>query len=130
MTWQREIPELRRAGAAAASGWLAGAVLATEYGDCTIPRELLGRLIQWVAEPPDAVSRTVPLRHPARGSELTGRELDVLQLIADGYGNADIAELLACSQHTVKNIIYDLMGRLQLRNRAHAAAYAVRAGLV
>jgi DNA-binding CsgD family transcriptional regulator len=61
---------------------------------------------------------------------LSPRELDILQLIADGHGNADIARTLGCSPHTVKNTIYDLMGRLHLRNRVHAAAYAVREGLV
>ena len=61
---------------------------------------------------------------------MTDREQKVLQLIAAGQRNADIAKALNCSQHTVKNIIYNLMGRLQLRNRTHAAAFAVRAGLV
>lgn len=63
-------------------------------------------------------------------STLTAREVDVLRFIADGYSNAHIARSLSCSQHTVKNVIYGLMARLQLRNRAHAAAYAVREGLV
>jgi DNA-binding CsgD family transcriptional regulator len=64
------------------------------------------------------------------GTALTARELDVLRFIADGYSNANIARLLSCSQHTVRNTIHRLMARLQLRNRAHAAAYAVRAGLI
>jgi DNA-binding CsgD family transcriptional regulator len=50
--------------------------------------------------------------------------------MADGLGNAAIAQVLCCSEHTVKNVIYDLTARLQVRNRAHAVAYAVRRGLV
>lgn len=61
---------------------------------------------------------------------LSAREIDILRFIADGYGNAHIARSLSCSQHTVKNVIHGMMARLQLRNRAHAAAYAVRAGLI
>ncbi|TDV49739.1 response regulator transcription factor [Actinophytocola oryzae] len=61
---------------------------------------------------------------------VSAREVDVLRFIADGYSNAHIARSLSCSQHTVKNVIHAMMVRLQLRNRAHAAAYAVRTGLV
>ena len=63
-------------------------------------------------------------------SALTAREVDILRFIADGYSNAHIARSLSCSHHTVKNVIHGLMARLQLRNRAHAAAYAVRTGLI
>lgn len=60
---------------------------------------------------------------------LTTREIHLLRLVADGYGNADIARQLKCSPHTVKNTIHDIMTRLRLRNRTHAAAFAVRSGL-
>lgn len=50
--------------------------------------------------------------------------------MAEGDGNAVIARTLRCSEHTVKNVIYELMGRLQARNRAHAVAHAVRCGLI
>lgn len=72
------------------------------------------------AEPPDACGR------PA----LTPRQASVLRLMAEGHGNADIALLLHCSEHTVKNVIYEIMARLHARNRAHAVAHAVRHGLV
>ncbi|MCK1795240.1 LuxR C-terminal-related transcriptional regulator [Streptomyces sp. XM4193] len=61
---------------------------------------------------------------------LTARQVRVLRLMAEGHGNADIAELLSCSEHTVKNIIYEVMSRLQARNRAHAVARALRDGLI
>lgn len=89
--------------------------------NCVAPRELIDRLAELIVEiEPSASNRF----------GLTERERRVLQLIANGYANVDIAKALECSPHTVKNIIYDLMGRLQLRNRTHAAAFAVRTGLV
>ncbi|MBO4205978.1 helix-turn-helix transcriptional regulator [Micromonospora sp. CPCC 206060] len=61
---------------------------------------------------------------------LTAQQLRVLELVANGYDNAGIARELHCSPHSVKNVIYDLMARLQVRNRVHAAAYAIRRGLI
>ncbi len=56
--------------------------------------------------------------------------LTVLALMAEGHDNAAIARELDCSQHTVRNVIYDLTSRLQVRNRAQAVACAVRTGLI
>ncbi|MGW0882408.1 response regulator transcription factor [Streptomyces sp. NPDC002671] len=70
---------------------------------------------------------------PARADgkpSLTARQTSVLRLMAEGLANADIARLLDCSEHTVKNVIYEVMARLQARNRAHAVAHAVRHGLI
>ncbi|MEH1098256.1 response regulator transcription factor [Micromonospora sp. CPCC 205561] len=61
---------------------------------------------------------------------LTAQQLRVLRLVAEGYDNAGIARELRCSPHSVKNMIYDLMARLQVSNRVHAAAYAIRRGLI
>lgn len=60
----------------------------------------------------------------------SGRELDVLQLIAEGFDTAEIAEKMQYSERTVKNILYVMTARLGLRNRAQAVAYALRAGLL
>ncbi|MFE9839212.1 response regulator transcription factor [Streptomyces sp. NPDC005551] len=65
-----------------------------------------------------------------RPPALTARQMSVLRLLAEGHANAGIARLLDCSEHTVKNVIYEIMARLQARNRAHAVAQAVRHGLV
>jgi DNA-binding NarL/FixJ family response regulator len=62
--------------------------------------------------------------------QLGERELRVLRLIAEGFSNGEIAAQLGWSEHTVKNALYDLMATLGVRNRAHAAAYAVRNGLI
>jgi len=61
---------------------------------------------------------------------LTTRQTEVLTLIAEGHGNAAIARALSCSEHTIKNVIYDLTARLLVRNRAQAVACALRHGLI
>jgi DNA-binding CsgD family transcriptional regulator len=68
-----------------------------------------------------------------RGLTLTGltpRETEVLRLVAEGHDTAEIAETMCYSERTVKNILHDLTTRLQLRNRSHAVAYAMREGLI
>ncbi len=62
--------------------------------------------------------------------ELTPREVEVLQLVAQGLGNKEIAAELNLSEHTVKTHLRNILDKLHLRSRAHAAAYAVQAGLV
>ncbi|WP_222269544.1 response regulator transcription factor [Modestobacter marinus] len=70
---------------------------------------------------------------PPRGLALRGlseRETQVLRLVADGHDTAEIAGLLCYSERTVKNVLHAVTSRLQLRNRSHAVAYALREGLI
>ncbi|MEW2619092.1 response regulator transcription factor [Streptomyces sp. NPDC048106] len=71
-----------------------------------------------------------PAPHEDRPPALTSRQMSVLRLMAEGHGNAGIAQLLHCSEHTVKNVVYEIMARLGARNRAHAVARAVRHALI
>jgi DNA-binding NarL/FixJ family response regulator len=61
---------------------------------------------------------------------LDAREVAVLRLVAQGAENADIARELRYSEHTIKRILKDLLSRHQLRNRAHAVAYALKIGAI
>jgi DNA-binding NarL/FixJ family response regulator len=61
---------------------------------------------------------------------LTEREIAVLRLLAEGLDTAEVGEQLFFSERTVKNVIHDLTSRLDLRNRTHAVAYAIRHGLI
>lgn len=67
---------------------------------------------------------------PAQSEGLSDREIDVLRLVAQGLANKEIAEALGLSEHTVKTHLQNILEKLHLRSRAHAAAYAVQAGLV
>lgn len=67
---------------------------------------------------------------PATVEELSEREVEVLRLVAQGLANKQIAEALGLSEHTVKTHLQNILEKLHLRSRAHAAAYAVQAGLV
>ncbi|MCP2205571.1 DNA-binding response regulator, NarL/FixJ family, contains REC and HTH domains [Lentzea flava] len=58
------------------------------------------------------------------------RETEVIRLLADGLDTSEIAERLIYSERTVKNVLHSLLSRLNLRNRAHAVAYALRHGVI
>jgi DNA-binding NarL/FixJ family response regulator len=62
--------------------------------------------------------------------DLTERELEVLCMIAAGRENAEIAEALVISQHTVKSHVSSILAKLGVENRIQAAVYAVRKRLV
>jgi ATP/maltotriose-dependent transcriptional regulator MalT len=66
----------------------------------------------------------------AMPDNLTGRELDVLRLLAIGRGNADIALALAIGQSTVATHVHNILTKTGCANRTEAAAYAVRLGLL
>ena len=67
---------------------------------------------------------------PATRSPVTRRERDVLQLLAAGLTNRQIAERLVVSEHTVHRHVTNILRKLDLHSRTAAAAHAVRAGLV
>jgi DNA-binding NarL/FixJ family response regulator len=61
---------------------------------------------------------------------LTAREIDVLELVAEGLPNKAIAERLGISDQTVKFHLASILGKLGASNRTDAVRRAVRAGLV
>lgn len=61
---------------------------------------------------------------------LTKRQVQLLQLVADGYSSEEIAQQLSLTQQTVKNMICKAMRRLGVSNRSHAVAVAIGCGLI
>ncbi|MHB8669564.1 MAG: LuxR C-terminal-related transcriptional regulator [Acidimicrobiales bacterium] len=61
---------------------------------------------------------------------LTGRQIEILRLLASGLTNREIAERLVLSEHTVKRHVANILTRLGLPSRAAAAAHASQAGLL
>jgi DNA-binding NarL/FixJ family response regulator len=95
-------------------------------GEGEIPADLLGRLLEQVGR----LQRQVLSPRGLTFAGLSPRETDVLRLVAEGQDTAEIAVRMCYSERTVKNILHDLTTRLQLRNRTHAVAYAMREGLI
>lgn len=63
-------------------------------------------------------------------AKLTPREREVLQQIAKGLSNDEIAEALFISKHTVKNHITSIYRKMGSRNRTKVALWAIRSGLI
>lgn len=98
-------------------------VRAASRGESMISPRIASRLVRRIREP-DTIEVTLT------GEELTPREQEVLELLARGLDNSEIAEALYLSQHTVKNHVSSILIKLQVENRLQAAVRAVRAGLV
>ncbi|KIF69082.1 LuxR family transcriptional regulator [Streptomyces sp. AcH 505] len=95
-------------------------------GGGSLPPSLQGTLMEQVRW----TQREVLAPRGLTASGVSPREVDVLRLVAEGKELYEIATRLSYSERTVKYILYGLMKRLRLRNRAHAVSYAIRAGLI
>jgi DNA-binding NarL/FixJ family response regulator len=95
-------------------------------GDGALPPDLLGRLMDQVGR----LQRQVLNPRGLSFTGLTDREVKVLKLLAEGFDTVEVGHQLFLSERTVKNIVHDVTSRLNLRNRTHAVAYAVRQGLI
>jgi NarL family two-component system response regulator LiaR len=85
--------------------------------------------------PKIAAAMVRALSGPAAGSAsasdaLTGREAEVLNLIAEGLPNAAIAQRLVVSEKTVKNHVTSILAKLQVADRTQAAVFAWRRRLM
>lgn len=89
-------------------------------GDAIFGKPVASRVIEYITDPP---SRHYPF------PELTERERAVLDLVAEGLGNATIARRLGLSNKTVRNYMSRIFAKLQVTDRAAAAVRARRAGL-
>lgn len=100
---------------------LATAVRAAANGSSVMTPDLLEHLLAKLPENADA--RPAPAR-------LTDREQQVLSLIAAGHPTREVALELSYSERTVKNVLHDVVTKLNARSRSQAVAFAVREGLI
>ncbi|MFD6067042.1 MULTISPECIES: response regulator transcription factor [Amycolatopsis] len=101
-------------------------VKAAAAGEGALPPDLLGRLLSRVSR----LQRDVLQPNGWDLAGMSQRETKVLRMIADGFETKEIADRLSYSERTVKSILHDITNRFQLRNRAHAVAFALREGLI
>jgi DNA-binding NarL/FixJ family response regulator len=120
---------------AGAQGYLVKNIRSTELleqlrgltrGEAAITRRMAARILeefqrggQPATDAPDEPSQ-----------DLTARELEVLELVADRLSNREIAARLVISEHTVKNHLKNILGKLHLRSRRQAADYGLARGWV
>ncbi len=101
---------------------LAESIRKAARGESVLHSRVAARMIQEVRE----AKRKVP---PAF-AELTPRELEVLQLLADGQTNTGIAEQLVLSEKTVRGYISNILSKLHLEDRTQIAVFAWQQGLM
>lgn len=101
---------------------LAAALLASAHGLAAIPRQELAMLLPQEDRIDPAVN--------APTESLTPRELEVLQLMARGLTNRQIARRLEISEHTVKFHAGAVLGKLNARSRTEAVARAIGVGWI
>jgi two-component system NarL family response regulator len=92
---------------------------AASEGDAVVAPELAGKLLGRI--------RRTRADAPDPADALSERERQVLDLMSEGYNNADIAARLYISQNTVKNHVASILTKLDAHNRVQAVVQAVRA---
>jgi two-component system NarL family response regulator len=104
---------------------LVGALKAVDNGGAAVSPNMAGKLLD--------VTRQL-LRHQellqSRKPALTGREIEVLSLVAQGQTSRQIGTVLFISENTVKNHIRNILDKLGLHSRSEAVLYAVREDLI
>ncbi|HZT15741.1 MAG TPA: response regulator transcription factor [Gaiellaceae bacterium] len=104
---------------------LATAVRTVAAGDALLAPGVTRRLIEdFCRRPPPNAGL------PEAVAELSGRELDVLRLLARGLANLEIAKELYLSEATVKSHVARILAKLDLRDRAQAIVFAYESGVV
>ena len=102
------------------------AVRAVAAGDAVLSAGVTRQLL-------DQVARRLPApitREPDAAEALTGREQEVLRMLATGLSNAEIAKALTVSEPTVKTHVSHILAKLGLRDRVQAVIYAYETGLI
>jgi DNA-binding NarL/FixJ family response regulator len=100
---------------------------------CNAIRAAAAGQVQLAPEAAKLLMREVRLPEPksTMGVEsLTGRETDVLRLVALGHANKEIAVELGIGEKTVKTHVSNVLSKLGVQSRTQAALYAARAGII
>jgi NarL family two-component system response regulator LiaR len=96
------------------------AISTVANGEGFLSPAIASKVMREINQPP----KLPPTRDP-----LTEREVEILQLVAQGLTNDGIAEKLVVSERTVRTHVSNILAKLQLANRTQAALYALKEGL-
>ncbi|HJF13868.1 MAG TPA: response regulator transcription factor [Enteractinococcus helveticum] len=109
---------------------LLAAIDSVYHGDAVIAPSTTKRLLEHLVTPKRATSSSNHTTEMAALASLTAREREVLEAMADGLSNAEIAEKLFVSATTVKTHVGRVLTKLGARDRVQAVVFAYRAGIV
>ncbi|HEX9674995.1 MAG TPA: response regulator transcription factor [Anaerolineales bacterium] len=99
---------------------LVQAIKRAHSGEISLSPAIAQKVLNEISGSPD---------RPLTADPLTGREVEVLGLLAKGLANRQIAEQLVISEATVRTHVGNILGKLHLASRTQAALYALREGL-
>ena len=102
------------------------AIVAVERGEAIFSPAIAQRMMQYFSSSPSAQSKK---NQPDEFAELTERELEILDLIAQGHNNLTISNKLSLSIKTVQNYVSSILTKLQVADRSQAIVRAREAGL-
>lgn len=100
---------------------LVAAIRDVAHGESSLHPAIARRVLRELAAPPSSEA--------SPETTLTEREVEVLQHVAKGLSNEEIAARLFLSERTVRTHVSNILGKLHLSNRTQAALYALRQGL-
>ena len=90
-----------------------------------VTKKLMGQVVAKAKQPDPTPAKSIK----PGSEELTGRELEVLRLIATGLSNREIAQTLTIAEKTVKTHVSNILSKLHLADRTQVAIYALQKGL-
>jgi NarL family two-component system response regulator LiaR len=102
---------------------LVDAIRAVHHGEARLHPDITRKLME-------QVSQMQPISQEIPKNELTGREREVIHLVALGRNNREIAQELFISEKTVKTHISNILGKLNLEHRTQLAIYAIKNNMV
>ena len=104
------------------STMLVEALVAAARGEVVLQPSVAAKVVARVVQLPQDAP---PPRHP-----LSGREVDVVRLLAEGRSNREIARALFLAEGTVKNLVTSVLSKLEVRDRTQAALRARDLGIL
>ena len=98
-------------------------------GGAVIQPNLARALLKLIASPPPAPA-TIPVYNPDAQTDLTKRELEILQLVAKGLSNNEAAGVLGLSKATIRTHLEHIYEKLDVTNRLEAVTEGIREGII